>query len=156
MNSELASLVVIVLIAIGSFVAYRTHVRSEMRKNEALTSPKKFEEWMAVQGFAPDHFSFFHGTGIALKDGDARIVLYRDGIANFYSLANITSINTYESIDRGVPRGAAPGVVELNVVQRYNLDITFAGATNAYAILLISKDQSSQWASRLHTLINTR
>lgn len=153
MNSELTSLVVIVLIAIGSFIAYRTHVRSEIRKNEVLTSPKKMEDWMAAQGFAPDPFSFFHGTGIALKDGDGRVVLYRDGMASFYPIANIKSVNTHESIDRGVPRGAAPGVVELNVVQRYNLDITIKGVAKPCTILLVSKDQSKQWESRLNTLV---
>jgi len=153
MNSELASLVVIVMIAIGAFAAYRIHTASQKRKTEALTSPKRMEDWIADQGFAPDHFSFFHGTGIALKDGDDRIVLYRDGAASFYPIADLISINAYESIDRGVPRGAAPGVVELNVVQRYNIDITIRGVIKPCALLLPNKDQSKLWEGRLNALI---
>jgi len=153
MNSELASLLVIVVIGIGAFAAYRTHTASQQRKTEALTSPKRMEDWMATQGFAPDHFSFFHGTGIALKDGDKRVVLYKDGTASFYPIADIISINVYESFDRGVPRGAAPGVVEINVVQRFNLDISIKNSTKPCSVLLSSKAQSQLWEQRLSPLI---
>ena len=155
MNSELASLIVIVLIAIGAFIAYRTHAAAQIRKAEALISPKKMEDWMTAQGFVPDHFSFFHGTGIALKNGDNRIVLYGDGIARFYALTDIVTYNAYESLDRGVPLGAAPGVVELNVARRFNIDITLKNAAKPRKVLLTGQDQSDLWVSRLNTLLNS-
>jgi hypothetical protein len=155
MNSELASLVVIILIAIGAFIAYRANASAQKRKHEALTSPKKMEDWMANQGFVPDHFSFFHGTAIALKDGDPRIALYSDSKANFYPLTEIVSINAFESFDRGVPRGAAPGVVELNTARRFNIDLTVKIAAKPCKILFASKDIAYQWEVRLNSLIST-
>ena len=154
MNSELASIVVLVLIAAGAFFAYRANDSYQKRKIEALTSPKKLEDWMEVQGFTPDHFSFFHGTGIALNDTDGRIVLYSIGLPKFHSIADIVTIQSYESLDRGVPRGAAPGVVELNVAQRFIIDITLKSTTTPCKLFFASKALSWLWESRLNALIS--
>jgi hypothetical protein len=153
MNSELASIVVLVLIAAGAFFAYRANDAYQKRKTEALTSPKKMEDWMAVQGFSPDHFSFFHGTGIALNDADSRVVLYSIGTPKFHSIADILTIRSYESFDRGVPRGAAPGVVELNVAQRFIIDISPKNTTNPCKVFFASKELSGLWENRLNALI---
>jgi hypothetical protein len=154
MSSELASLVVIVLIAIGAFIVYKAYAFAQQRKTQALTSPQKIQQWMAAQRFSPDHFSFFHGTAIAVREADRRIVLYRDGAAAIYPATDLTAANAYESLDRGVPRGAAPGVVELNVARRYNLDISLRNAAKPCKILFSSNDLAREWQDRLNALIH--
>jgi len=111
---------------------------------------------MAAEAFSPDHFSFFRGTGIALKDGDKRIVLYSAGAAQFYPIAEIAGIKVYEVMERGIPLGAAPGVVELNEALRFNIDIAIKTAPKPCKVLFASKDLSRQWEARLNALITAK
>ncbi len=151
MSAEIASLLVIVAIAIGGYAIYRLYSSVQKRKNEALYSPKKFKEWMATQGFSPDDWSFFHGTGIALKPGDERIAVYRNGSGAFYLLAQIASIKTYRAVENVRPLGAAPGVVKQRDILRFNIDIELKQAGSPIKILLESQSLMQAWEQRLKT-----
>ncbi len=154
MSNIIVSFVVIGCLAFTAFLVVYTLYKKRAEKMAAQDTPSKVESWMRSQGYSPDHFSFFYSTAIALKNGDNRVVLYRNGKSGFYPLTEIVSITAHESIERSRPLGAAPGVVELNSTRRFNLDITLKNTQIPLRILLENKSLMSEWETRLNALLN--
>lgn len=154
MSNNIVSFVVIGCLLFTAFLVVFTFINKRAEKMAALDTPSRVESWMRAQGYFPDHFSFFYSTAIAFKNGENRVVLYRNGKSEFCPLAEIASFKTHESIERSRPLGAAPGVVELNSTRRFNLDLTLKNTNTPLRILLENKFLMSEWETRLNTLLN--
>ncbi len=149
MSTEIVSLLAIVVIAIGAYAIYYLYSSAQKRKNEALSSPKKFEAWMTAQGFSPDDFSFFHGTGIAIKQGDDRMAVYLSGAGAFHPIAQIASVKAYRAVENVRPLGAAPGVVEHRDILRFHIDIELRQSGTPLKIMLENPSLMQEWEQRL-------
>jgi hypothetical protein len=153
MGNEVVSFVVIGCLIVTALLAFYTLMTKRAERMAALDTPANVESWMHTQAYAPDHFHFFHATAIGFKNGDDRILLYRNRKPAFHRLSDIAAIATHESIERSRPLGAAPGVVELKSVRRFNLDITLKNSSSPFRILLEQPQLMTEWGNRLKALL---
>ena len=69
MNSNILTLIALLVIAAGGYLIYFIYSRVQQRKHEALYSPKKFEAWMATQEF---NMSFGEYVGALIDRAEGR------------------------------------------------------------------------------------
>ncbi|MEA5097545.1 MAG: hypothetical protein VB032_03305 [Burkholderiaceae bacterium] len=154
MGNEVVSFVVIGCLVVTALLAFYTLRKKRAEQRAAQDTPSNVESWMRTQAYAPDHFHFFYATAIGFKDGDDRILLYRNRKPAFHLLSDIAAIATHESIERSRPLGAAPGVVELKSIRRFNLDISLKNSGSPFRILFEQQPLMAEWEARLKALLD--
>jgi hypothetical protein len=154
MTDTLVNLVVIVIIVGTVLLALYTYFSSRKNQSSSDAAEKAFSKWISTQSFTPSHASCFGGTGIAMKDGDNRLVLQSRGKVNFYSFNDVTAIKTFQTTASSRPLGAAPGVVEVTKFQLFNIDITIKNIANPVRILVKNEEEMQQWELRLRAAAN--
>ena len=151
MSNTLINLLVIVLVIGTIALAVFTYLTNKKRKAGSQLSDQTFRNCLQAQNFSPDHLAWFGGTGIAMKDGDARVAVHNKGKAQFYPLSNIATISTQQTTASPRPLGAAPGVVEIKTFQIFHLDLSFKNGGDPVKILLEDEARMQEWETRLKT-----
>jgi len=156
MENQIVSFVVIGCLAVTVLLAL-VAIRHKVAKRRAATATSaNVEKWMAAQGYVPTRFAFFYSTAIAFRQGEQRLLLHRNGATKFCPLADISAIKAHETIERSRPLGAAPGIVELHAVTRFNLELSLKSSTTPLIILLENRELLTEWEHRLNELLTQR
>lgn len=157
MSSDSMTLLVIACLGLAGFCIYRLYQSSQQKKRHALTDPSRIESWMKAETFAPNHFSFYLGTAVAIKNDDPRIVLAKASTPKFHNFSEVQSIKAHETVASMRPLSAAPGVVEKREFRRFNIDFTFKTPhAPTCRILFPDADQMLAWEVRLRQLMTTQ
>ncbi len=149
MSNTLINLLVIVIVVSTIALALYTYIANKKRQSGSQSNEKQFRAWLLAQSFEPEHFSFYAGTGIAMKAGDQRVAVQTREGAQFYSLSDVTALQAHQTTATARPLGAAPGVVEIRQFQRFNLDMSLKNVAAPIRILLENEDRMLQWEQRL-------
>lgn len=154
MSSTLINLVVIAIVIGTVALAIFTYITNKRRQASTQSSEKDFRDWLFAQQFAPDHFTSFSGTGVAIKHGESRIALQSRGTCMFYPLADVRDIKSVQTTTTARPLGAAPGVVEVREFTLFILELHLENVAVPIRILLQDEKEMLQWEQYLKQLIN--
>ena len=145
----IVSVIVVISLIFFNIRARKRHLASDSRQEQA------FKNWLKHNGYDPDHFHFYRGTGIAINNGDERLALFNNDAPAFHRKDDLGDISTHEEIT-GRMVAAAPGVVRQVNTTLYVLDVSLKSVMGASGkIMFLDSVQRNAWEARLQDFIKT-
>lgn len=147
-TSLVYAVLIVVFIVVISLIffnirARKQHLASDSRQEQA------FKNWLKNNGYVPNHFHFFRGTGIAFSNGDGRLALFNNDASAFHRKDNLGGITTHEEVT-GRMVAAAPGVVRQVNTTLYVLDISPKNVGEPSSkVMFPDSVQRNAWEARL-------
>lgn len=137
--------IIVIFLIFFNIRARKRHLASDSRQEKA------FKNWLRNNEYAPDHFHFFRGTGIAFSNGDEMLALFNNDTSAFHRMDDLNGIRTHEEVT-GRMVAAAPGVVRQVNTTLYVLDLSLKNAGEpAGKIIFPESVQRTAWEARLQS-----